>query len=216
MEQRKILNMIEHQHLTGQDIDIRFVSSQIPWVMNALYHEPAFNSVTFEEIRDAFRLKQVQSKAWMMSKLKDVDKNSRVLVIGSWIGFTSLCLTKMGFKFITETDPDERLTAIATHLNRRNKEFKHLSLDVNDIDLSKFDLIINTSCEHIADNTWYNRIPAGTKVVLHSNNLPGYDHVNCCNDLDEMIAKYPMDLEYAGGLDLEQYTRFMLVGLQRT
>jgi hypothetical protein len=122
----------------------------------------------------------------------------------------------MGFKFITETDPDERLTTIATHLNRRNKEFKHLSLDVNDIDLTKFDLIINTSCEHIADNSWYDRIPAGTKVVLHSNNLPGYDHVNCCENLDEMIEKYPMDLEYAGGLDLEQYTRFMLVGSRCT
>lgn len=208
--------MIEHTHLTGQDIDIRFVSGQIPWVMNALYNEEAFSAVTFEEIRDAFRLKQMQSKAWMMSKLKDFDKESRVLVIGSWLGFTSLCLTKLGYKHITETDPDSRLSVVANHLNRRNKTFKHLDLDVNDMDLSQYDIIINTSCEHIADNTWYERIPVGTKVILHSNNLPGYDHVNCCADLDEMISKYPMVLDYAGALDLEQYTRFMLMGSRCT
>ena len=200
------------ENLVGKDIDIRFVASQIPWVMNALYNEKAFAAVTFEEIRDAFRLKQMQSKAWMMSKVKDLDKSSRVLVVGSWIGFTSLCLRKLGFSNITETDPDTRLGAIACHLNRHWSDFTHLSDDINDLDLSNYDLIINTSCEHIADNSWYDRIPAGKILVLHSNNLPGYDHVNTCENIEEMKEKYPMDIQYAGCLDLEQYTRFMLIG----
>ena len=200
------------EHLTGKDIDIRFVASQIPWVMNALYNDKALASVTLEEIRDAFRLKQMQSKAWMMSKVKDLDKSSKVLVVGSWLGFTSLCLRKLGFSDITETDPDSRLSALACHLNRHWDNFTHLSKDVNDIDIAQYDLIINTSCEHIADNSWYDRIPAGKILVLHSNNLPGYDHVNTCENIEEMIEKYSMDIKYAGCLDLEQYTRFMLIG----
>jgi hypothetical protein len=200
------------ENLAGKDIDIKFVASQIPWVMNALYNEAAFASVSFEEIRDAFRLKQIQSKAWMMSKIRDLDKDKPVLVVGSWIGFTSLCLRKLGFKNISETDPDERLTHIACHLNRHWQDFKHYSDDINNLDLSQYGTIINTSCEHIADNTWFDRIPSGTNLVLHSNNLPGYDHVNTCENIQEMIVKYPMDVVYSGCLDLEQYTRFMLIG----
>jgi protein-L-isoaspartate O-methyltransferase len=200
------------EELKGKDVDVRFVTAQIPWVMNALYDAESFESVTLAEIRDAFRLKQMQSKAWMMSKIKDLDKSKRVLVIGSWLGFTSLCLRKLGFNDITETDPDVRLSRLAQHLNRHWDKFIHLSDDVNNIELANYDLIINTSCEHIADNTWYDRIPVGTTVVLHSNNLPGYDHVNTCENIHEMINKYPMDVSYSGSLDLEQYTRFMLIG----
>lgn len=202
--------------LVGKDIDVRFVSSQIPWVMNALYDKESFDSVSLEEIRDAFRLKQIQSKSWMMDKIKILDKTKPVLVIGSWLGFTSLCLRKLGFQNITETDPDARLNKLACHLNRHWPNFIHLNEDVNNIDISKYGIIVNTSCEHIADNTWYDRIVPGTKLVLHSNNLQGYDHVNTCENIHEMLLKYPMDVEYSGCLNLEQYTRFMLIGTKCT
>jgi hypothetical protein len=209
---------MEIEKLIGKDINYSIVARYIPDVMNVLYDKECFDAVSLEEIRDAFRIKQMQSKSWMMGKIKslDLDKTSNVLVIGSWLGFTSYCLNKLGFENITETDPDSRLEKVAKHLNRRNKKFVHLSEDVNNIDMSKFDLIINTSCEHIADNSWYDRIQQDAFVVLHSNNLEGYDHVNICKDVNEMITKYPMDLSYAGELYLEQYSRFMLAGFRRT
>lgn len=208
-----------NEKLVGNDIDYSIVARYIPDVMNVLYDKECFDSVSFEEIRVAFRVKQMQSKSWMMRKIDSldlVDKNSKVLVIGSWLGFTSYCLYKMGFQHITETDPDTRLEKFANRLNRRNKHFVHLSKDINDVDVSKFDLIINTSCEHIADNSWYDRIVTGTVMVLHSNNLEGYDHVNICKDVDEMKTKYPMQMLYSGELYLEQYSRFMLVGVRHT
>jgi hypothetical protein len=162
----------------NNNIDYTFVASQIPTVMNALYNEKAFESVSLQEIRDAFRVKQMQSKAWLLEQVDRFDRSSKVLVIGSWIGFTSLCLWKMGFTNITECDPDSRLETLACHLNRFNKDFKHFSSDVNSLSMQGYDLIINTSCEHIADNTWYSEIPSTTTVILHSNNLEGYDHVN--------------------------------------
>jgi hypothetical protein len=205
------MSKIEHI-LTATDIDINFVSSIIPIFMNALYDEQSLMSVTLEEIRDAFRLKQIQSKSWLLEKIKDNDKDSPLLVIGSWLGFTSLCLYKLGFKHIDETDPDKRLSRISNHVNRFNKEFRHYNEDVNNLDLTKYKIIINTSCEHIDNNSWYNNIPSGTKLFLHSNNLLGYDHVNICQNLEEMIDQYPMKLSYGGSLDFHNYKRFMLVG----
>lgn len=202
--------------IKADSIDYTFVASQIPSVMNALYNEQALASVDLKEIRDAFRIKQMQSKAWLLSEVDKFDRSSRVLIIGSWLGFTSFCLWKMGFKEITECDPDSRLETLSRHLNRFNKNFHHFSCDVNALSMQNYDLIINTSCEHIADNSWYSAIPANTHVILHSNNLEGYDHVNICNSLEEMKSKYPMDVHYEGELNLEQYTRFMLSGLPRT
>jgi protein-L-isoaspartate O-methyltransferase len=207
-----------NEKIEGKDVNFSSVTRHIPEVMNALYDREAFSIVTLEEIRDAFRTKQMQSKAWMMNRIKELnlDSNSRVLVVGSWLGFTSYCLFKLGFSNITETDPDSRLEKLARHLNRKNPNFVHLSEDVNSIDLNGYDLIINTSCEHIADNSWYDRIPAGTKIVLHSNNLEGYDHVNTCESVEEMSSKYPMELNFTGELNLGSYSRFMLVGNRRT
>jgi hypothetical protein len=200
------------ENLTGEDIDISFVSTMIPLFMNSLYNTESFSSVNLEEIRDAFRLKQIQSKSWLIENTKDFDKNKSVLVIGSWLGFTSLCLHHAGFKKITETDPDVRLMPVATHLNRFCKNFQHLSEDINNIEISNYEIIINTSCEHIQDNSWFEKIRPGTKLILHSNNLIGYDHVNICEDVEEMIKKYPMKLSYSGCLDLKSYKRFMLIG----
>jgi len=203
-----------NENLLGADIDYSFVTRYIPEVMNAMYNEQAAETLTLIEIRDAFRVKQMQSKGWLMSKIKDIDKSKKVLVIGSWLGFTSLCLYKLGFTHITEIDIDPRLEDFANHLNRFNKNFRHITNDINNIDISKYDLIINTSCEHILDNTWFNNIDKDATVVLHSNNLEGYDHINTCQTVEEMAEKYPMTLKYAGSLDFKDWKRFMLIGVK--
>jgi hypothetical protein len=201
------------QKVNGTDLDYSRVAKCIPDIMNALYSEEAFKSTSLEEIRDAFRVKQLQGKVWLLDQLKQYsNRDSKILVIGSWLGFTSWCLYKEGYKFITETDPDSRLEKLAKHVNRFNKDFIHLSFDVNSIDVSNYDVIINTSCEHISNNEWFDRIPSGRLLLLHSIDLPSWDHTNLCKDLQEMSSKYPMDLLYSGTLNLGTYNRFMLVG----
>ena len=196
-------------------IDYSFVAAQIPDVMNALYNERASKDITLEEIRDAFRIKQVTGKQWLLNHFGALvhNKNSKILVIGSWLGFTSLCLHKLGYSNVTEVDPDGRLEDFSKHLNRFNPEFTHITADVNDIDISIYDTIINTSCEHISDNTWFKRIKPDTMIFLHSNNLKGYDdHVNTCENVFEMASKYPMNIIFQGELDFDQWKRFMLIG----
>lgn len=79
----------------------------------------------------------------------------------------------------------------------------------------KINLVINTSCEHM-DDTWFEKLPKGTFVVLHQNDyFDNPQHSNCCKDLEEVKRKYPMqNIFYEGELDTHLYNRFMLIGIK--
>lgn len=198
---------------SGDDINYDSVATHIPWVLQQLYSDANLRAISLTELRDAFRPHQMQCKSWLLDKIQDFDKSSKVLVIGSWLGFTSYCLYKMGFLDITETDPDMRLERFARSVNAENPRFIHYSQDINRLSLDQYDLIINSSCEHISDDAWFDRIGSGSKVVLHSTNLKDIDHVNTVESVQEMTEKYPMTLSFAGELVLNTtYSRYMLVG----
>ena len=199
--------------MQSNNIDYSTICEYIPTVLQSLYVEDILKSVSLTEIRDAFRINQMQGKAWLFDQLKDVDRTSKVMVIGSWLGFTSYCLYKMGFKFITETDPDSRLTHISKHINAPNPNFLHLQKDVNDLDLSKYDLVISTSCEHIGNNSWFNNIKPGALVALQSTNLKWHDHVNTVNSVDELKNQFKLDYHYADEMFFNpMFTRYMVIG----
>lgn len=205
------------EYLKHFDVDYRDIAQYIPDVMNALHNDKLLSTVDLVEIRSAFRVKMMQSKAWLLRNFlaQNVDKSKSILVIGGWLGFTSWTLFKNGYNNITEIDIDPRLHAFATHLNRFNTSFVHHSLDANQIDTGQFDVVINTSAEHILDNEWFNKIKSGSMLLVQSNNIDVPDHTNKTFSLDEMIEKYPLDLAYAGELDYNDGTsRFMLVGLK--
>lgn len=197
----------------GFNMNFDSVTKHIPWVMQSLYNPSILQLTTLEEIRDAFRTDQIKGKSWLLNQLKDCDRNLSLLVIGSWFGFTSYCLFQMGFNNITETDLDSRLELMSRNINKDIPNFKHLNNDVNDLDLSSYDLIINTSCEHINDNRWFDNIRPGTLVVLQSTNLKAHDHTNTVENLEEMKSKYSLNLQYSDKLELNKtYSRFMLIG----
>jgi hypothetical protein len=206
-----------NDNVLGSSLDYSRISAYIPEVFNALYNQQAFESTSLGEMRDAFRVKQLQGKTWLLNAVEKycTDKNARVLVIGSWFGFTSFCLWKLGFTNITEVDPDARLEPFAKHLNRFNKNFMHITADINEVNTADYDVIINPSGEHISDNSWFSRISNNSLVFIHSTNYPSDDHVNVCQNVEEMIAKYEMDCLYTGTLDLQSYKRFMLVGTKK-
>lgn len=188
------------------------ITTHIPHVMQTLYTPNVLQSVTLEEIRDAFRPQQLTDKSWLLQQMVGVDRQSRILVIGSWIGFTSYCLFKMGFINITETDPDQRLEIISKQINRENSYFRHMNCDVNFLNLD-YDVIINTSCEHIVNNQWYDNVRTGTRLFLQSTNFKSVDHTNTVDTLDSMVEKYPMQTHYKGQIKhSELFTRFMLCG----
>jgi hypothetical protein len=196
-----------------EEINYERLCVHIPHVIQSLYTPELLETTSLVEIRDAFRANQLQGKAWLLDNIKHIDPRARILVVGSWLGFYSYCLYKEGFRRITETDIDSRLEKLSSHINVRNNKFVHLNADINDLDLSEYDLIINTSCEHIEDNRWFDNIKPGTILALQSTNFKCPDHVNTVNNLDEMKVKYPLKYSYADELVFNTlFTRYMVIG----
>lgn len=116
-------------------------------------------------------------------------------------------------------DPVKRGEMVSKWTQENQAKIRQFDLDIEDITKDfgvtsvDTDLVINTSCEHM-DNTWYENLPEGTLVCLHTNDyFDNPQHSNCCEDQDAAAKKYPMNnLMYKGTLDTVLYKRFMLIG----
>jgi hypothetical protein len=76
-------------------------------------------------------------------------------------------------------------------------------------------LVINTSCEHLADVPgWLAGLPAGLPVLLQSNDhVREPDHRSCVASLAEFKVQAGLsDIWFEGELPTRNYTRFMLIG----
>ena len=93
------------------------------------------------------------------------------------------------------------------HFDVKNKGGKQIKLH------TKPDLIINTSCEHMT-NDWFYELPDDMLVCLQTNDyFSNEQHINCVKDLEEAKEKYKFsELYYEGELDTHVYKRFMLIG----
>jgi hypothetical protein len=126
---------------------------------------------------------------------------------------------------VESVDIDPRCAPIAEALNAthvRAGRFAARTADMLALDYDAkagggdhFDLVINTSCEHLDDfGGWYDRVPAGQLLVLQSNDYFACgEHVNCVADLAALRAQAPMrDVLFAGQRAMRRYVRFMLIG----
>ena len=98
----------------------------------------------------------------------------------------------------------EDRTFSTSTLNRQNQTID-LRLGPN--------LIINTSCEHMTDDWFYN-LPSDMIVCLQTNNyFSREEHINCVKNLDEAIEKYQFKrVYYSGELETHLYNRYMIIG----
>jgi len=194
------------------------------------------------DLSDALSWGQLKSKRWLIAKLEELDLDlGTIFLCAGWYATLAAMLfnSSCSIKCIRSFDIDELCVTIAETINRHkttdNWKFKALTQNILDVNYTehswtfwstknnrksypitdKPNTIINTSCEHIENFTnWFNLIPKGKLVALQSNNyfeLP--EHVNCVNDIDEFKQQAPLsNIIYEGELELEKYTRYMLIG----
>ena len=142
------------------------------------------------------------------------------------------------FTIIRSFDIDEKCKKIADRINRTKLQdswrFQAVTQDIFRLNFEddtyklysyakdkwfevneKPDTIINTSCEH-TEPSWFDNVPKGKIVILQSNNLLEIsEHVNCVTDLEEFKEMYPLtETWYDGTMELQKYTRFMLIGIK--
>lgn len=174
-------------------------------------------------IANAFNHKQVACKVWARDTLFEVAGPSygKIAILGGWYGILGAMLLedqRFDVAAVDSFDIDPDVEAVARTLNAAFPDkFHAVTADMYAIDYAalKADLVINTSCEHIADlKAWLDRIPAGTRVLLQSNDyFSEPTHINCVASVEEFAKQAALKtVEFAGALPTKKYTRFMLIG----
>lgn len=178
---------------------------------------------------NAFAHGQIHSKIWLCEQLEPLlNPNDKIAILGSWYNILAFMLNIRKPKFyqhITGFDLDsvqeeaDKITCSWIHLPELT--VFNRQADVNQIDLSEFNVIISTSVEHITENIWFNNIKENTLICLQSSTLGTeieYFKVSNPNtSLDQFKQKYPLSkIVYEGFLDFDYpvnpYKRLMTIG----
>ncbi|MDA9993284.1 hypothetical protein N9E09_01315 [bacterium] len=189
---------------------------------------------------DCFSRGQLKSKLWIVKELKKLNLDlGTVFLCAGWYATLATMLFESNIKVdkVRSFDIDPTCWKIAEVFNKpwvvNEWQFKASTKDIFDINFASEtytthrsdgtaceqddipDTIINTSCEHIENfSEWYTKIPQGKIVILQSNDYYEIEeHVNCVGSIEEFAVTAPMqNILYSGELELDKYTRFMLIG----
>lgn len=191
-------------------------------IASAFYDPFVISSVPITEIRDAISDGQILSKLWLTSRLQamldedQIQKGARVAILGGWIGTLSLMFNVHELPIVvTSIDLDARANTVAHKLNYDFEGFSTMNIDMYDIDYSQFDVIINTSSEHIPDiPAWRDKIPEGKIIIVQNNNyFDGNGHVSCVDNSDQLRRMLNLsEVFYEGTRKFPVYDRYMLIG----
>lgn len=161
----------------------------IKW-MNVIRHEKHNR----DRILECFWDSQLKSKEWLCSELPKFENPISVVIHGAWYGtLAGMLLDSNNIAQIECVDIDpscERYVRMFTMDDRVTSA----TCDMSEYKYTFFpDVVINTSCEHISDETylsWYSKIPDGSIVVIQSNDMDHVeDHINCVYSIEQFLDK---------------------------
>jgi hypothetical protein len=175
-------------------------------------------------LEEAFNHKQVACKRWARDRLYEAlgGRFGAIWVLGGWYGVLAAMIfedSRFSVAEILSFDIDPAVAPVAVTLNRKAAEegrFRAATADMLSLDYGEGpDLVINTSCEHLADlGRWLERVPRGAAMLLQSNDyFAEPEHVGCFPSLEAFREAAGLaEIVYAGELPQKKYTRFMLIG----
>ena len=196
------------------------IEKYIPKFLNCLYDERIKDVIPGQELIDMFHSNQINSiyeilKATDTLRLQGMP--TKTLYIGSWMGFKTKLFSEYYGLNITEVELDERCKAVSEIWNSDNKNYDgHIQGDATQLNkefYEDFKTVINSSCEHMNDE-WYYNIPDGTFMILQSNDFDIPQHTNIVKNIQEMKNKYKMRDIYSCTLQCTVYQRFTLAGIK--
>ena len=182
---------------------------------------------TVEFDSDSFSHGQIVSKLWLCQQLEPyLCPDQRVAILGCWYNVLGFMLRVRGHQqHITGYDCDTGAVSWARRICDTwnfDKSMQHVAADVKQVDFSEYDLVINTSSEHMS-GSWFDRVNPGSTVCIQSSDVmdtePPWLIANGSVDLEDFMSKYPMSrLLFSGqkSFDYGQlcYSRFMVIGVK--
>lgn len=158
-----------------------------------------------------------KSKHWLVENIAKNHSPKNTLILGSW--YQMFIPYYLGGEY-TFVDTDSSVC----HLNKviqdqlyPDLKITQMSIDAKDylsiIPNNKYDLIINTSCEHM-DFDMEELVCEGPLYALQSNDyFEIEEHINCKKSLKEFKLSTGLNnILYSGEMKMEKYTRYMVIG----
>lgn len=163
------------------------------------------------DFAQSFSHNQITCKTWLFEELKSVHTPSKICIIGSWYCTVLPYLLRDYTLHCCDIDP--RVHPYANQFMKNAGIDGTSSLyDVQDLDLTRYDTIINTSCEHMPDMINYKISPLSV-CAFQSNNYYIPEHTNCKQSLEEFIESTGItNIMYSGIIRMKKYDRYMVIG----
>ena len=196
-------------------------------------------------LASATSVAQLESKLWIIDELKQLNISPNIVgLLGGWYSnfLTPLLLSNLGVSFVWNFEFDQDVKAISYKFNRKYKEEGKYECHSTDVMFEKiakkeerfgaFDLIINTSCEHMFPMHRFRKINTSDSsdghrygsdavfggdpiYVLQSTDEDKYDdHINCVSSPEELAKQANItEILYSGIKVLDSgMKRFMVIG----
>ena len=170
-----------------------------------------------------FSRTQMLSKIWIGETIyKFKNKFDNVLLLGGWTTHHTLFFKGITVNNLVSVDVDTEINEDARLFNPKvvidNSDALSIFDEQGNITINgkvqDFDLVINTSAEHMTLD-WSDKIKPGTTVLIQSNNMKDQDHINKSAHLGEFLRKYPVTkMHYRGEFNFDSYSRFMVFGVK--
>ena len=185
-----------------------------------------------DDLLDSFSPNQFKSKINLINHIKSLNilnKDSEIVIFGSWYGSILIPAFYNEVKKITAIDLDSHVTYTAKHKLFKDYNIDFITADVFEVYRDMYDdcdLFINTSCEHMKPmrewgpapkykTPWWDRVKPSAHFAFQSNNM--FDiptHINCVNHIGEFKLQLPDNAEVLieDKIEDERGTRFTLIG----
>lgn len=178
----------------------------------------------FRRTLDCSTSSQLQSKLWLINELLELYIDyKRVALMGGWFAnfITELLITEGNVDLVHNYEIDEDAKNISYKYNKRYKDTGKYQCSIKDVMMQimeeDFDLVINSSCEHMFPMTKFYELNPDIRCLyaLQSTNEDLYDdHINCVGSPEELVEQANInDVLYSGTKVLSNgMNRFMVIG----
>ncbi len=207
----------ESNRIQGPTDLMKVYAEVVSRMAETLYYDDVEKSHFFA-FRDACTRGQSLSKIALAEILLERNLHfKRGLFLGHWHGLLPLLLNKMGL--VDEgvgVELSKYWSRFSDTINRdwpwKSQEKDATQLQESFFKNEFFDLVVNTSCEHMNFN-WLTYVPAGTTVLVQANNYQIPEHTNIQESLAGLIKNVGLsEIHFSGEQDFPVYKRFTVLG----
>lgn len=196
------------------NIDFKFITA----IAHALKH-----SNTYEEAKwfaQSLTESKIESKVWIYNEVVKVLNPCKILILGSWFPTLLPYLFYNPKSTFVCVDIDPSLKSMSELFNNYlydSNPIRHVVADVREflcsVDTSSFDLVINTSCEHMEFDMKDFELSSKPLYVFQSNDYKIPEHINYKNNLEEFFVSTGLnDVCFQGTKQMNKFNRFMVIG----